>query len=288
MDVQLKEKIVKPADGYGMLFIFLLLFAGGIIMLANRIIDPVGALVIVFSLIIAKGLLVIPPNTGKVLLLFGKYEGSVVETGMHWVNPFYGRATVSLRARNFESEQLKVNDKMGNPVVISVILVWKVKDTYRASFEVDAYEKFVKIQTDSAVRKLAASYSYDHFEDERASVTLSTDFDEINATLEREIAERLVIAGIEVIEARITHLSYAPEIASVMLRRQQASAVVAARNKIVEGAVSMVESALHLLSTKNIIDLDEEKKAAMVSNLMVVLCSDRDTQPIVNTGTLNH
>ena len=288
MDTKLNEKIVKPADGYGMLVIFLVMLAGGIAMLANQILGPVGAFVAVIAVIIAKGLLVIAPNTGKVLLLFGKYEGSVVTTGLHWVNPFYGRETVSLRARNFESEQLKVNDKMGNPVVISVILVWKVKDTYRACFEVDAYEKFVKIQTDSAVRKLAASYSYDHFEDERAAVTLSTDFDEINTTLERETAERLVIAGIEVIEARITHLSYAPEIASVMLRRQQASAVVAARHKIVEGAVGMVESALNLLSTKNIIDLDEEKKAAMVSNLMVVLCSDRDTQPIVNTGTLNH
>lgn len=288
MDTRLNEKIIKPVDGYGMLVCVLVLFAGGIAMLANGVMGPVGAFVMVAALIIGRGLLVIAPNTAKVLLLFGKYQGTVVTSGMYWVNPLYARETVSLRARNFESEQLKVNDKMGNPVLISVILVWKVKDTYRASFEVDAYEKFVKIQTDSAVRKLAASYSYDHFEDERAAVTLSTDFDEINSTLERETAERLVIAGIEVIEARITHLSYAPEIASVMLRRQQASAVVAARNKIVEGAVGMVESALHLLSAKGIIDLDEEKKAAMVSNLMVVLCSDRDTQPIVNTGTLNH
>ncbi len=288
MDTQLHEKIVKPADGYGMLVVVLVMVVGGIVMLASEIIGPLGALVFVLALFLAKGLLVIPPNTAKVMLLFGKYQGTVVESGLFWVNPFFGRQTVSLRARNFESEQLKVNDKMGNPVLISVILVWKVKDTYRAMFEVDVYEKFVKIQTDSAVRKLAASYPYDHFEDERAVVTLSTDFNEVNATLERETSERLVIAGIEVVEARITHLAYAPEIASAMLRRQQASAVVAARHKIVEGAVGMVESALHLLSSKQIIQLDEEKKAAMVSNLMVVLCGDRDTQPVVNAGTLNH
>jgi regulator of protease activity HflC (stomatin/prohibitin superfamily) len=288
MDNLKTEKIVKPINGYGMLFFFFILLAAAIVLFRGEVLAGLGGLVLVIALFLAKGLLVIPPNTAKVMLLFGKYEGTVVESGLFWVNPFFGRQTVSLRARNFESEELKVNDKMGNPVLISVILVWKVKDTYRAMFEVDVYEKFVKIQTDSAVRKLAASYPYDHFEDERAGVTLSTDFDEVNTTLERETSERLEIAGIQVVEARITHLSYAPEIASVMLRRQQASAVVAARNKIVEGAVGMVESALHLLSAKQIIELDEEKKAAMVSNLMVVLCSDRDTQPIVNAGTLNH
>src|ERR1700761_6110491 len=288
MDTQVKEKIIQPANGYGMLLVFVLLLGGGIFLLAAEVSAPLGAVAMVAALFVAKGLLVIPPNTAKVMLLFGKYEGTVVQSGLYWVNPLYSRQSVSMRARNFESEQLKVNDKMGNPELISVITVWKVKDTFRALYEVDAYEKFVKIQTDSAVRKLAALYPYDHFEDERAGVTLSTDFDEVNTTLERETAERLIIAGIEVVEARITHLSYAPEIASVMLRRQQASAVVAARNKIVEGAVGMVESALHLLSAKQIIELDEEKKAAMVSNLMVVLCSDRDTQPIVNAGTLNH
>jgi regulator of protease activity HflC (stomatin/prohibitin superfamily) len=220
-------------------------------------------------------------------LLFGSYRGSIRQSGLFWVNPFYSRMTLSLRARNFESEQTKVNDKMGNPVMINVILVWKVQNTFKAAFEVDNYENFIKIQTDSAVRKLAATFPYDHFEDERASITLSTDFDVVNQTLEKEISERLEIAGIEVIEARISHLSYAPEIASAMLRRQQASAVVAARHKIVEGAVGMVESALSLLSSKNIIELDEDKKAAMVSNLMVVLCGDRDTQPVLNTGTLN-
>jgi regulator of protease activity HflC (stomatin/prohibitin superfamily) len=242
----------------------------------------------VVLLFLAKGLLVIPPNSAKLLLLFGAYRGSIRKSGLCWVNPFYQRMTLSLRARNFESEKVKVNDKMGNPILISVILVWKVRDTYKTYFEVEDYVNFIKIQTDSAVRQLAASYPYDHFEDERATVTLSTDFKEVNSTLEKEISDRLLLAGIEVVEARITYLAYAPEIAHSMLKRQQASAVVAARHKIVEGAVGMVESALHLLSSKNIINLDEEKKAAMVSNLMVVLCGDRESQPVVNTGTLNH
>jgi regulator of protease activity HflC (stomatin/prohibitin superfamily) len=207
---------------------------------------------------------------------------------LYWVSPFYKRSTLSLRARNFESEKIKVNDKLGNPIMISVILVWRVNDTFKASFEVDNYEDFIKIQTDSAVRKLAGSFPYDHFEDEKATVTLSTNFEDVNKTLEHEIMDRLQIAGIEVIEARIGYLAYAPEIAHSMLRRQQASAVVSARHKIVEGAVGMVESALNLLSTKNIIELDEEKKAAMVSNLMVVLCGDREAGPVINTGTLNH
>jgi regulator of protease activity HflC (stomatin/prohibitin superfamily) len=280
------EQVQKPASGYVMLFVMLALLAGvGLFGVAEA---PVASIICVAAFIfIARGLLVIPPNTAKVLLLFGDYQSTVRTSGLFWVNPFLTRQTMSLRARNFESEQLKVNDKMGNPVLISVILVWKVKDTYRASFEVDVYEKFVKIQTDSAVRKLAASYPYDHFEDERAGVTLSTDFDEVNKTLERETSERMDLAGIEVVEARITHLAYAPEIASAMLRRQQATAVVAARHKIVEGAVSMVEMALKLLSSKQIVELDEEKKAAMVSNLMVVLCGDKEAQPVVNTGTLN-
>jgi regulator of protease activity HflC (stomatin/prohibitin superfamily) len=281
------EKIRQPQSGYFMLLLMLLLLAITIFLTTDKGYEGWAGVTGVLFLFVSKGLLVISPNTSKILLLFGAYRGSIKKAGLFWVNPFYSRTTLSLRARNFESEQVKVNDKMGNPVLISVILVWKVNDTFKASFEVDKYENFIKIQTDSAVRKLAATFPYDHFEDERASVTLSTDFDVVNRTLEKEIAERLVIAGIEVVEARISHLSYAPEIASAMLRRQQASAVVAARNKIVEGAVGMVESALSLLSTKNIIDLDEDKKAAMVSNLMVVLCGDRDTQPVLNTGTLN-
>lgn len=282
------EKIRKPASGYLFLVAMLATLGIAISLLVRHEYEVASVVLWVLFVFLAKGLMVIPPNTAQVLLLFGEYRGTVRDNGFYWVNPFFKRQTVSVRARNFESEQLKVNDKMGNPVLISVILVWRVKDTYRASFEVMDYVNFIKVQADSAVRKLAATYPYDHFEDERAVVTLSTNFDEVNATLEHETAERLTIAGIEVIEARITHLSYAPEIAGAMLKRQQASAVVAARHKIVEGAVGMVEAALHLLSAKQIIELDEEKKAAMVSNLMVVLCGDRETQPIVNTGTLNH
>jgi regulator of protease activity HflC (stomatin/prohibitin superfamily) len=280
------EKILKPGNGYFFLIMAILIFPCVIVSFADE--QPgLGVVLMIMFIIIAKGLVIISPNTGKIFLLFGNYEGSLKDSGLFWVNPLFQRSTISLRARNFESEKVKVNDKMGNPIMISVILVWKVQDTFKAFFEVDNYEKFIMTQTDSAVRKLAASYPYDHFEDEKATVTLSTDFDEVNRSLEREIAERLVIAGIEVVEARISHIAYAPEIAHSMLKRQQASAVVAARNKIVEGAVGMVESALHLLSAKQIIELDEDKKAAMVSNLMVVLCGDRESQPVVNTGTLN-
>jgi regulator of protease activity HflC (stomatin/prohibitin superfamily) len=283
------EKVRQPLSGYPMLLVILFLLMAIIFIGTNRPGQPGWPIALTVALIfLAKGLLVIPPNDAKLLLLFGAYRGSIRRSGLFWVNPFYQRLTLSLRARNFESEKVKVNDKMGNPIMISVILVWKVRDTYKTYFEVDDYVNFIKIQTDSAVRQLAASYPYDHFEDERATVTLSTDFNEVNSTLEREISDRLFLAGIEVVEARITYLAYAPEIAHSMLKRQQASAVVAARHKIVEGAVGMVESALHLLSSKNIINLDEEKKAAMVSNLMVVLCGDRESQPVVNTGTLNH
>jgi hypothetical protein len=291
MDNQIRgfEKIRQPLSGYVMLVVILSLLVATIISGKTNPDSPVLPIILAAILLfLAKGLVVISPNSSKLLLLFGAYQGSVRTSGLCWVNPFYTRMTLSLRARNFESEKVKVNDKLGNPIMISVILVWKVKDTFKAYFEVDDYINFIKIQTDSAVRQLAASYPYDHFEDERATVTLSTDFNEVNGTLEKEISERLVLAGIEVVEARITYLAYAPEIAHSMLRRQQASAIVAARHKIVEGAVGMVESALHLLSTKNIIELDEEKKAAMVSNLMVVLCGDKETQPIVNAGTLNH
>ena len=237
--------------------------------------------------LLTKGFIVVSPNSSKVLLLFGDYKGSVKQSGFFWINPLYNRTSLSLRARNFESEKIKVNDKMGNPIMISVILVWKVKDTFKATFEVDNYENFIRIQTDSAVRKLAGSFPYDHFEDEKATVTLSTNFDDVNKALEHEVTQRLEIAGIEVVESRIGYLAYAPEIAHSMLRRQQASAVVAARHKIVEGAVGMVESALKLLADKEIIEFDEDRKAAMVSNLMVVLCGDSETKPVINTGTLN-
>jgi regulator of protease activity HflC (stomatin/prohibitin superfamily) len=280
------EKIINPLNGYLALLVSLVLLVLIVYGFASKNLVLAIGLLPIFVLLV-KGLIIIGPNTSTLCLLFGDYQGSVKQNGLFWINPFYARTTLSLRARNFESEKIKVNDKMGNPILISVILVWKVKDTFKATFEVDSYEKFIKIQTDSAVRKLAGSFPYDHFEDERATVTLSTNFDDVNKALEHEVTERLEIAGIEVVESRIGYLAYAPEIAHSMLRRQQASAVVAARHKIVEGAVGMVESALKLLADKEIIQFDEDRKATMVSNLMVVLCGDSETKPVINTGTLN-
>lgn len=280
------EKIITPFNGY-LAFVLLLITAALIAYGFSTGNDVLGLTLIPVFIILMKGLIVVSPNSSKVLLLFGDYKGSVKQNGLFWINPLYSRTGLSLRARNFESEKIKVNDKMGNPILISVILVWRVKDTFKVTFEVDNYENFIRIQTDSAVRKLAGSFPYDHFEDEKATVTLSTNFDDVNKALEREVTERLDIAGIEVVESRIGYLAYAPEIAHSMLRRQQASAVVAARHKIVEGAVGMVESALKLLADKEIIEFDEDRKAAMVSNLMVVLCGDSETKPVINTGTLN-
>ncbi|MBB6502488.1 SPFH domain-containing protein [Pedobacter cryoconitis] len=281
-----EEKIVTPFNGY--LVVFLLVVVAGILAFAASTQQIVLIIICLpVLLILAKGLIIVSPNSSAVLLLFGKYQGSIKQNGLFWVNPLFGRFTYSLRARNFESEKIKVNDKLGNPILISVILVWRVRDTFKVAFEVDSYAAFIKIQTDSAVRKLAGSFPYDHFEDETASITLSTNFDDVNIALEKELAERLEIAGIEVIESRIAYLAYAPEIAHSMLRRQQASAVVAARHKIVEGAVGMVESALKLLADKKIIEFDDDRKATMVSNLMVVLCGDSETKPVINTGTLN-
>jgi len=280
------EKIITALNGYLVVVMLLVLTALMLYgFISNNMILGVASFLI--FVLLTKGFIVVSPNSSKVLLLFGDYKGSVKQSGFFWINPLYNRTSLSLRARNFESEKIKVNDKMGNPIMISVILVWKVKDSFKATFEVDNYENFIKIQTDSAVRKLAGSFPYDHFEDERATVTLSTNFDDVNKALEREVTERLEIAGIEVVESRIGYLAYAPEIAHSMLRRQQASAVVAARHKIVEGAVGMVESALKLLADKEIIEFDEDRKAAMVSNLMVVLCGDSETKPVINTGTLN-
>jgi hypothetical protein len=235
----------------------------------------------------AIGLLVVNPNESSVLVLFGAYKGTVKKNGFFWVNPFFSRKKISLRARNFFSEPIKVNDKIGNPIMIGLVLVWRVDNTYKAAFQVDNYEHFVLVQSDAALRKLAGSYPYDNFEDVEAVVTLRAGGQEVNHELEREIKERLEMAGIEVIEARINYIAYAAEIANAMLRRQQASAIVAARFKIVEGAVSMVQMALDQLLQKKIVDMDEEKKAAMVSNLMVVLCGDKDATPVVNTGTLH-
>ena len=225
-------------------------------------------------------------NQSCVLTLFGKYGGSIKDNGFFWVNPFYMRKKISLRARNFDSDPIKVNDKIGNPIMIGVVLVWKVSDTYKAAFAVDEYEHFVVVQSEAALRKLAGIYPYDNFEDHEAEITLRSGGEEVNDELEREIIERLQIAGIEVIEARINYIAYAQEIAQAMLKRQQATAIVAARFKIVEGAVSMVDMALEQLAEKKIVELDDDKKATMVSNLMVVLCGDKEVSPIVNTGTL--
>jgi regulator of protease activity HflC (stomatin/prohibitin superfamily) len=281
-----KEKINTPLNGYVFvtLLLALLIFITYGFYSNNAALGASSSLIFVLLL---KGFMVVSPNSSQVLLLFGEYKGSIKQSGFFWINPLYSRTSLSLRAKNFESEKIKVNDKMGNPILISVILVWKVKDTFKSIFEVDNYENFIRIQTDSAVRRLAGSFPYDHFEDEKATITLSTNFDDVNKALEHEVTQRLEIAGIEVVEARIGYLAYAPEIAHSMLRRQQASAVVAARHKIVEGAVGMVESALKLLADKDIIEFDEDRKAAMVSNLMVVLCGDSETKPVINTGTLN-
>jgi regulator of protease activity HflC (stomatin/prohibitin superfamily) len=284
-----EEKIIEPANGYLMLFLFLAMFFGGIaLIIAFR--HPLMVLLIVASLVMAFGFVMVQPNGSRVLLLFGEYIGTIKKNGFYWVNPFYTKQKISLRASNFDSERLKVNDKLGNPVMISTILVWRVTNTYKAAFDVDNYENFVRVQTDAAVRKLASMYPYDNFADEGhdEDITLRSSVNEVSEALEKEIEERLLIAGIEVLEARIGYLAYAQEIANAMLKRQQATAIVAARHKIVEGAVSMVEMAIDQLSKKNVVDLDDERKAAMVSNLMVVLCGDKEAAPVVNTGTLNH
>ena len=230
------------------------------------------------------GFFVVNPNEGRVLQLFGAYRGTVRTAGLRWASPFFTKKAVSLRVRNFESGKLKVNDLDGNPVEIAAVVVWRVVDTAEAVFEVDSYEDYVKVQTESAIRNLATRYPYDTHDDEKVSLRANTA--SVAGDLKHEIQDRLAKAGVEVIEARISHLAYAPEIAAVMLRRQQAAAIIAARARIVEGAVGMVDMALQLLSKSNVVQLDEERKAAMVSNLLVVLCADREAQPVVNTGTL--
>jgi len=280
------EKTYSPLSGYVMLAIILvclIIGIGGFV--ASR--APVFILLVIISILLMPGFFFVNPNSSVVLVLFGDYKGTVKSNGFYWVNPLFSKKSISLRARNFDSEKIKVNDKVGNPIQIGVILVWQVRDTFKAAFEVDNYENFVRIQSDSAVRKLAGLYPYDNF-DTDAELTLRSGHEEVNRALEENLKNRLDIAGIHVIEARIGYLAYAPEIASAMLRRQQATAVVAARFKIVEGAVSMVQMALEQLSRQQIIDLDEERKASMVSNLMVVLCSDKDVSPVVNAGTLHH
>lgn len=241
------------------------------------------ALLIGLALIL-PGFVVVRPNHSAVMTLFGKYKGTIVKNGFFWVNPFILKKSISLRARNLDNDPIKVNDKMGNPVMIGAVLVWRVKDTFKAAFEVDAYESFVRIQSESAIRELAALYPYDKFDDAEADISLRDGGSEINHQLELALQKRLDIAGIEVIEARISYLAYASEIAGAMLQRQQATAVVAARQKIVEGAVGMVEMALEELKEKKVVILDDDQKATMVSNLMVVLCAEKAASPIVNTG----
>lgn len=250
------------------------------------------------------------PNEARVMVFFGKYEGTFTQTGFYWVNPFMNKKKLSLRARNLDVEPIKVNDKIGNPILIGLVLVWKLKDTYKAMFEIDAqtmadssnkgqvgvtvagrmnaFEDFVRVQSDAALRQVAGQYAYDDSGHDLDELTLRGGGEEINEQLEKQLNERLVMAGMEIIEARINYLAYAPEIAAVMLRRQQASAIITAREKIVEGAVSMVKMALDKLSEESIVELDEDKKAAMVSNLLVVLCADEPAQPVINSGTLNH
>ena len=259
------------------------------------------------EILILCGFMMLEPNTARVTTWFGKYSGTFTRTGFYWINPFYSTKKVSLRARNLDAEPIKVNDKVGNPVMIGLVLVWRLKDTYKALFEVDsqtmatgdgslngnakglmrALEDFVSVQSYAALRQVAGQYAYDDNDEDTKELTLRSGGDEINEQLEAKLNERLSLAGIEVVEARINYLAYAPEIAAVMLRRQQASAIITAREKIVEGAVSMVKMALDKLSQDDIVELDEDKKAAMVSNLLVVLCADESAQPVVNTGTLN-
>ncbi|WP_337041808.1 SPFH domain-containing protein [Emticicia sp. 17c] len=281
----MKEKELSSQSGY-------ILFIAGLLLiivpsLTLMQIAPVLAVILdIAGFILIIGLTVINPNEAAVATFFGDYMGTMKQNGLRWVNPLYRRKKISLRARNLNGQKLKVNDKLGNPIEIAAVVVWRVSDTAKAVFEVDDYQKFVDIQSEAAVRHLASSYAYDNIEDEQATITLRDGSGKINEMLEKELNERIAQAGVEVIEARISHLSYAPEIAGAMLQRQQATAVVAARKQIVEGAVGMVEMALARLSEKEIVHLDEERKAAMVSNLLVVLCGEKSVSPVVNTGTL--
>jgi len=286
----LQEKVITGNSGWAMVAVLLagIPAAVGLLAVADAQ-DMPWLIVIVIPLLIVDavcwfGLTVVSPNTAKVTLLFGDYKGSIKKPGFRWVNPLTSRRTVSLKVRNFESSKLKVNDHIGNPIEIAAIVVWRVVETAEAVFHVDDYEHFVHVQTESAVRVLATSFPYDAHEE--GEISLRGSAAECSQRLREEITERVAKAGVEVIEARISHLAYAPEIANAMLRRQQATAIIAARQKIVEGAVGMVEMALDLLSAKRVVQLDEERKATMVSNLLVVLCSDRDAQPVVNAGTL--
>ncbi len=291
------SEILKPQKS-GWIFLFTLIFSllADIALLVYSIIltddGYMGAVwgifasifLLIIIIILLCGFFIVEPNEAVVLLLFGKYKGTEKNSGFKWANPFYTKKKISLRSRNFNSDKLKVNDKKGNPIEISAVVVWKVRNTAQAVFDVENYAEYVHVQSESAVRHLATSYPYDSSEGEE--VSLRSSLDEVSEALAKEIQERVKAAGVNVEEARINHLAYAPEIAQAMLQRQQAEAIIAARQKIVEGAVSMVEMALDKLKEQGVVELDEERKAVMVSNLMVVLCSDKATQPIINTGTL--
>ena len=279
------EKSFTARSGYAVLLLEIVILALAIACFVAEVF-AIGAILVVLFIFIAPGFMAVDPNQSYVLVLFGAYKGTIKENGFLWVNPFFVKKKFSLRARNFNSEPIKVNDKLGNPIMIGLVLVWKVEETYRAAFGVDEYEHFVVVQSEAALRKLAGLYPYDNIEDDHAKITLRDGGEEVNQMLEGEIRERLEMAGIHVIEARINYIAYAQEIAQAMLKRQQATAIVAARFKIVEGAVSMVEMALAELCKREIVTLDEDKKATMVSNLLVVLCGDKEATPVVNTGTL--
>lgn len=293
------EFTFKPVSGYLMLLVELLLVVGAIAAFYLGLISDgrlagaiIGLLLFIVFVFCMPGFFIVNPNESRVLVLFGTYKGTVKDFGFHWVNPFNIRTLVSLRARNLNGAQLKVNDKLGNPIEIAAVVVWQVRDTTKATLDVDDYKQYVVIQSEAAVRHLANTYSYDNFEDEELEdrpkeITLRGGGEVVNEMLERELNARLATAGINVLEARISHLAYASEIAGAMLQRQQATAVVAARRQIVDGAVGMVEMALDKLSKRKIVNLDEEKRAAMVSNLLVVLCGEKSVSPVVNAGTLH-
>lgn len=301
-------------NGFFMLFVIIALFALSVVTFIIGVEDesvPLGvggALLFMLSSVMCAGFVMLEPGEARLMMFFGAYRGTFDKTGFYWVNPFITTKKLSLRARNLDAEPIKVNDQVGNPVMIGLVLVWKLCDTYKAMFEIDAQtmaktqngvgtdvksimnalEQFVKTQSDAALRQVAGQYAYDDVDGKTSELTLRGGGEEINQQLEQKLNERLAIAGIEVVEARINYLAYAPEIAAVMLRRQQASAVISAREKIVEGAVSMVKMALDRLAEEQVVELDDDKKAAMVSNLMVVLCGEDSAQPVLNTGTLNH
>jgi regulator of protease activity HflC (stomatin/prohibitin superfamily) len=283
----INEKNLNPLSGYGMLVLSFLMLAGAVACMLTIHVAPAIILILLFTLCL-KGSVIVNPNEAVVCTLFGDYKGTVKKNGFQWVNPFYLTKRISLRARNHNGQSLKVNDNLGNPIEIASVIVWQVEDTAKAVFEVNDYNQYVAIQSEAAVRHLAGAYPYDNFEDSEVHLTLRGGADKVNELLEKELNDRLAPAGIKVLEARISHLAYAPEIAHAMLQRQQATAVVAARRQIVEGAVGMVEMALAKLSEKEIVHLDEERKAAMVSNLLVVLCGDKNASPVINTGTLHN